>query len=137
MAALRLRDRDAHRNLDLEEGLHWNLPQVVDHRARDPILASHRARGFTVAGLDSSLLVWLARANQFSANVLSEVSSRDTSLLQRGGVYADGDRDVLPPVSTKGRRDRGMYLRFASRNAAGSRCLIGDVATKKHKGHKG
>src|ERR1044072_5779512 len=106
---------------------------MVDSRARDSVLASHRAFRFAVAGVDSSLLVWVASADQFSANVLSEVSSRDPSLLQRGGVYSDGDRDVLPLVSTKGRRDRGMYLRFASRNAAGSRCLIGDVATKKHK----
>ena len=95
----------------------------MDGRTRDPVLASHRARGFTVAGVDASLLVWLASADQFSANVLSEVSRRDTSFLQRSGVYSDGDRDVLPPVSAEGRRSRGVYLRLASRNRARCSCL--------------
>jgi len=78
----------------------------VDNRARDSILASHRARSFTVAGADTSLLVWLACASEFSTDVLSKVSRRDTSLLQRDRVHSDGDWDVLSPVSAKGRRGR-------------------------------
>src|SRR5215218_8707246 len=96
---------------------------MVDGGASDPVLASHRARGFTVAGADASLLVWLPRAGEFSANDVSEVPSRDTSLLQRDRVHSDGDRDVLSPVSAKGRRDCGVWLLFASRIADGSRCL--------------
>ena len=58
--------------------------------------------------LTHHLLVRLASAGEFSANAVSEISSRDTSLLQRGGVHADGNRDVLSPVSAKGRRGCGV-----------------------------
>src|SRR6185369_1205713 len=102
---------------------------MVDSRARDPVLASHRTRGFTVASVDASLLVWLARADQLFAIGVSEVSSGDTSFLQRGRVHSDGDRDVLPPVSAEGRRSRGVQLRFASRDNCGSSDLMRDAAT--------
>ena len=76
---------------------------MVDHRTRDSVLASHRARGFAMAGPDTSLLVRLAGAREFPANASAEVSRRDTPLLQRNRVHSDGDRHVLPPVSAKGR----------------------------------
>src|SRR5690349_48533 len=97
---------------------------MVGHRAGDPVLAPHRACSAVVAGDQSSLLVWLAGAGEFSAVAVSEVSRRDTSLLQRDRVYSDDDRHVLPHVPTKGRRERGVYLLAAPRTAAGCRCLI-------------
>src|SRR6185437_8270349 len=117
-------DRDAHRHLDIEKRFYGNFAQVVDGRARHPILASHRARSFTVAGPDASLLVWLASADQFRANVVSEVSRRDTSFLQRGRIHSDDDWDVLPFVPAEGRRSRGVYLRFASRTGGSGSGLM-------------
>src|ERR1041384_515746 len=83
---------------------------MVDHRAGDPILAPHRARGATVAGVDSSLLVRLAGADQFCSVAVPEVSRRITSLLQRDRLRPGCDWYVLPPVSALGRRSRCLYL---------------------------
>src|ERR1051325_6672962 len=91
---------------------------MVDHRARDPVLASHRARGFAVAGTDTSLLVWLAGAGQLRAVAVPEVSHRDTPLLQRDRVHSDDDWNVLPHVSAQGRRSRCVYLLVAARAIA-------------------
>ena len=68
---------------------------MVDHRSRDPVLASHRARSAAMAGANTSLLARLTRARQFSANAAAQVSGRDTSLLQRDRLNPDDDRYVL------------------------------------------
>src|ERR1044072_278217 len=96
---------------------------MVDHRARDPVLASYRARGFAVASAHTSLLVWLARAGQFPATLVSEVSRRDSSLLLRCRVHSDDDRHVLSLVSTEGRTRRRLQLRAATRTVTGRRRL--------------
>ena len=61
-----------------------------------------------MAGPDTSLLARIARARQLCANAAAEVSSGDTSLLQRDRVHSDDDRHVLPHVPTKGRRKRRL-----------------------------
>ena len=116
--ALRLRDRDAHRYLDAKERFYWDIASMVDHRARDPVLASHRTRGFTMAGYYRELLVQLAGAGKFYPVAISEVSPGAAPLLQRSGISSDGDRDVLPHVSAKG-RSRCLHLLAAARVATG------------------
>src|ERR1044072_2942568 len=89
---------------------------MVDHRPRDPVLASHRACSAAMAGPDASLLARLAGACQFRANAAAEVSSRDTSLLQHDRVHPDDDRHVLlhvwPQKGTKSPKGRIGLLCF-------------------------
>src|SRR6185369_15947988 len=100
--------------LDTQERVLRNVTEVVDHRPRDPVLASHRACSAAMAGPHTSLLARLARARQFCANAAAEVSSGDTSLLQHDRFHSDDDRHVLPPVPTKGRK-RCVQLFTAAR----------------------
>src|SRR5215510_665990 len=76
-----------------------------------------------MAGTNASLLVWFAGAGQFSAVAAAEVSPGDPPLLQHNRVHSDGDRHVLPHVSTKGGRGRRVHLRAASRAVAGDRSV--------------
>src|SRR5262249_27046992 len=101
---------------------------MVDGRPGDPVLASHRACGFAMAGYDTSLLAWLAGASQFSANAAAEVSCRNTSLLQRRRVHSDDDRHVLPHVPTTWRRNCHMHLLAAAR---GGSCLMAVSVVRK------
>src|SRR5215217_6234455 len=100
---------------------------MVDHRSGDPVLASYRACSAAMAGPHTSLLVRLASARQFPASAAAKVSSRNTSLLQRGCVHSDGDRNVLSHVPTKGRRKRHLHLLAASTTNTSSGCVISSL----------
>src|SRR5262245_61112221 len=107
---------------------------MVDRRSGDPVLASSRTCGAAMASLDTSLLARLAGARQFPANATAEVSSRNTSFLQRDRIHSDDDRHVLPHVPTKGRRKPHLYLLGAARINSCNSCLIG--SRKKAQRHK-
>jgi hypothetical protein len=80
---------------------------MVDHRSGDQILASHRACSAAMAGVNTSLLDRLTRARQFRANAATEVSHRNTSLLQRDRVHPDDGRhfDISHKKAPKAHKD--------------------------------
>src|SRR2546426_3953677 len=100
-APLRLRADHAGRHLDVAPRFRGPLANVVAGRARDPVLASHRARATPGAGHSRPRVVRRCRADEHLAAVVP--ASRAASVLQYGSLHTDGRGHVLPPLSERTR----------------------------------
>src|SRR2546426_11276467 len=93
-AALQLCPDHAGRYLDVVAGLCGTVAGVVARGARNPVLASHRARAATGTGDRRPDAVRVPGSHEHRAAVVP--AARAAPVLQHGGVPPDDGGDVLP-----------------------------------------
>src|SRR4029434_1909643 len=102
-AALRLCRRDADWTMDTAQRLHRSSRSaMVDYRACDPILSSHRAPAAHRPGDDRTQPGRTPGSDEPRADVGS--TRRTALVLQHDRLHPDGRGDVLPYVSGEVRR---------------------------------